>query len=681
MRQNIDKTGKKKRFKIKMGPVSLKLKLIFSFTALISLSSILFGLSSVKIADSTLIKEAQSSLSSLVEDAAKLEESRLATQMQSLSTLAMLDTMKDMDWEIQKSILINLADQTEYKELGVLDPYGKVTYTTGRIDNLEETDPAREAIRKEESVIYFYISPYTGEPFLMQAVPIKKDGSVVGALLGRLDGNALSNMASDTGFGEKGYGCIIDRNGTIIGHPEHALVYNQFSPIKEAEKDSSYQSLAKLFDNALTKKQGIGQFKQGAGTYYAGYAPIEGTNWIFIITAEKSEVLKALPVFQRNMFLITLVLILIGIAVTYFIGHSITRPITKAVLHSKKIAGLNITEDMDNRLFNRKDEIGELSKAMQSITNSLREVIREINSSSSQVAISSAELTATAKQTSQAAQEVAKTIEEIANGASEQAKNTEEGSSKALMLGASIEQVKEFILQVKTAANGVEEVVSEGLSEILNLNQITEEGSIAIDEIYKVIVNTKESSGKIGEASSVIDSIAKQTNLLALNAAIEAARAGEAGKGFAVVADEIRSLAEQSSASNKKIYEIINELQGNINHASEAMTKVITIARQQIESAAGSKEKYGKIEQAMQTAGKAVNNLGASGEAMDQMRQDIMNILKGLSAIAEENAAATEQAAAAMEEQTASIEEVAGASDCLSSLAGNLQSVVARFQA
>ena len=87
-----------------------------------------------------------------------------------------------------------------------------------------------------------------------------------------------------------------------------------------------------------------------------------------------------------------------------------------------------------------------------------------------------------------------------------------------------------------------------------------------------------DTSTRIGDIISEIESIASQTNLLSLNASIEAARAGESGRGFAVVADQIRELADQSAKAAVDTRELIESSIREVeegNHAAKRASEAI----------------------------------------------------------------------------------------------------------
>lgn len=659
---------------------SLKTKLVIYFSILILLSSISLGLISIQRASITITKEAEKALGSQAFEAAKLTQSRIETQKMTLEMIALREDIQSMDWGIQQPILQRQLGKTSFLDLAIVQPDGTAYYSKGTTSQLGDREYIKKAFSGEINVSDLVISRVTNSVVLMYAAPIEREGKVVGVLIGRGDGNSLSEITDDVGFGDEGYGFMINNKGAMVAHPDREKVLNQFNPIEGLKDNDALKPLATLFEKVLADKNGVSVYSFEGNDLYAGYAPIEGSNWTFIVTANQKEVLSALPELTKNLMIVMAIILLVSIAIAYLIGSSIAKPIIAAVEYSEKIANLDITQDVSEYELKRKDETGALANAFQNLTISLREIVKEINYSSEQVAAASEELTATSQQSATAAEEVAKTIEEIARGASDQARNTEEGSIKGNLLGQTIEKDQGHMKNLNNASNKVTEVVKEGLKEIDNLSKITVESNDATKEIYDVILKTNESSNKIGQASNVIASIAEQTNLLALNAAIEAARAGEAGRGFAVVAEEIRKLAEQSSTSTKAIDQIVNELQSNSQDAVKTIERVTTISKEQTQSVMNSKNKYMLIDEAMQEAGKALEQLNASEEDMEKMKNEILSTLESLSAIAEENAAATQQASASMEEQTASMEEVATSSESLSSLAQNLQSIIMKFK-
>jgi len=659
---------------------SIKTRLIIYFSAVIAIASAALGVISVRIATSALAREAEKALYSMAADAARLTESRIQTQMRTLEMLAMREDIQSMDWDIQKQVLLSQVSKTGFLDIGVVTSDGTTNYSDGSTSQLGDREYIKKALAGEKNVSDLLVSRVTGQLALIYAVPIEKDGRVVGALIGRRDGNALSDITGGSGFGDSGYAYMINSKGTVVAHPDSEKVFSQWNPIEEVQNDESLRSVAAEFETILREKAGVSSYTFMGRELYNAFVPVEGTDWTIIVAADKKEVLASISELRGSILITASVILLISIALIYFIGNSIAVPVIEAAKLSEKIAALDITQDVPKKNLMKKDETGKLSAAMQTITDSFRKIIGEISDFAEQVAAASEELTASTQQTATTAEEVSRVVEDIARGASDQAESVQEGTSKAVRLGEAIEKDLDYVDNLNTASNKVKEVVSNGLQEMDELTRITEESGNAAREIYDVILRTRDSSEKIGQASNVIASIADQTNMLALNAAIEAARAGESGKGFAVVADEIKKLAEQCSNYTKEIDSIVKELRDNAQNAVRTIDRVAVITTEQAQSVTRSKERYALIASAMNDAIQVVDQLTAFGHEIGRLKDDIIETLHSLSATAEENSASTEQMASSMEEQTAAIEEIANASESLSQLAQKLQSIVKRFR-
>jgi methyl-accepting chemotaxis protein len=282
--------------------------------------------------------------------------------------------------------------------------------------------------------------------------------------------------------------------------------------------------------------------------------------------------------------------------------RAIVTPMKTAVSIADQVASGNLTV---NTRSDARNEFGDMLRALQRMSDQMRQTITAIHDSSESV------LTAS---------------QEIAAGNSDLSSRTEQQASMLQMTAASMMDMSRTVNTNAQAAQQADQLAAQAAD-------IATSGGGQVQRLVETMHSISASSQKMSDIVGVIDGIAFQTNILALNASVEAARAGEQGRGFSVVASEVRSLAQRSAVAAREIKELIASNMATVSTGTHlvadtgAMMKRIVDANQRVT------EVVADIARAS----------GAQTETVEQINGAVAQMDHGV----QQNAALVEQSAAA----------------------------------
>jgi len=346
------------------------------------------------------------------------------------------------------------------------------------------------------------------------------------------------------------------------------------------------------------------------------------------------------------------VLLVIALSLTVVLALALTRSIVRPLGQSLKVAETVATGDLTPQItVQGDDEPARLLAALKSMQQSLRETIGRISDSASQLASASEELSAVTEDATRGLQQQSMEIEQAATAVNQMTAAVEEVASNAVATSEASresdqiarrgrEQVQATVTAIEALANGVAGNAEE-------VGQLAQQ----VHDISKVL--------------DVIGSIAEQTNLLALNAAIEAARAGEAGRGFAVVADEVRALAHRTQSSTQEIEQMIVAIRSGAERAVQGMQHSDAQARSTLDGAHAAGQALEAIAAAIGQINERNLVIASASEQQAQVAREVDRNLTTIRDLAHQSSAGAE--------------ETSAASQALSRLAVDLNTLVQRF--
>ena len=472
---------------------------------------------------------------------------------------------------------------------------------------------------------------------------------------------------------DSSYGYIVSTDGTMLYHPTAEKIG------QPVENETVKKIVAEVEAGKTPEPEVVSYMFDGTQKYAACYVSENG--FIFVMTADDTDLLKAANKLQARGLGTAVVVLIFGVFVAWICARRMTRPLIRVTSAVDRIAGFDLTEDPELiALDKNKGETGAIAHAVLHMKQALRSMVQQIREESANIHQASGQLEENATATSGNVDSVETAVNEIATGATSQATETQRATEDVVMMGTMIENTSTQVENLNSTAVEMSNASASARDALEELNHINEKAIESIEVIYQQTHTTNESALKIKDVTELIASIAEETNLLSLNASIEAARAGDAGKGFAVVASQIQKLAEQSNASTKKIDDIIHMLLTDSENAVHTMEEVREVMHQQSEKVEQTKQVFDSLNQGIDQSISGMEAISEHTRQLDHARENIVDTVQNLSAIAQENAASTEETNAVVMEIGGVMQQISGNAQELRRIADILEKNMETFK-
>ena len=211
---------------------------------------------------------------------------------------------------------------------------------------------------------------------IIMGIPVFSEDRITGYLVGAYRYSIFQDMITNKSLSRHSTVYIINEDGRYMVHSDMSLIEAGGSLLSEDAPDAQLEGIL-----ARMREGHIDSVRLGSGRTQKllCFAPIMVTRWTLavetpweeLIAPIKSSLLIVIP-------LIIVVLVLFGVAVSFFVSNILTKPLIAITESTHDITRGIFKGRLSDTLLQRNDEIGRLGSAFLSMSQSVEGVIDEI---------------------------------------------------------------------------------------------------------------------------------------------------------------------------------------------------------------------------------------------------------------------------------------------------------------